>query len=178
MSKAVYISLIIFVLAETSLAVDNRLVTIGILSQPASDSLRLQYYHPTENWTYVAGSYVDWIGSSGAVPVLIPFDLETPELDEMLDNLDGFVLPGGASGLVRKEDSLPTMYQRVSEHIVNWSIKMHDAGRFFPVYATCLGQESLIYQFTGDPLILECDLENEKHTSSVQTLPTFDRSPF
>ena len=179
MHRTVCFVLIFVLVVSTAQAIDNRLVTIGILSQPASDGMKLQYYHPSENWTYVAGSYVDWVGSAGAVPVLIPFDLEIKELDELLENLDGFLFPGGGAELRRLDDSSkPTGYQKVAEYIVNWMIKKSNEGRYIPLYATCLGLESLIIQFAGSTLALECDLNDEVVAHSVQTLPAFDNSAY
>jgi gamma-glutamyl hydrolase len=173
------IILCILMLCSAAIAADSRLVTIGILSQPASDNMKLQYYHPSENWTYVAGSYVDWVGSSGAVPVLVPFDIETSELDHFLENLDGFLFPGGGAELRRKDDTAkPTQYQLVSEYIVNWIMKRNDKGHYFPLFATCLGFENLIIQFAQNTLALECDLDDEGVAHSLQVLPAFSKSEF
>ena len=155
------------------------LVTIGILAQPASDVMRLQYYHPKENWTFVPGSYVDWIGSTGAMPVLIPFDLKQKDLDRILENIDGILLPGGGADLIRLDDlSKPTPYQISMDYIIKWAMKRNDAGKYFPLFATCLGFEGVIISATNSTKTLECDLDDEVTAHSVQLLPEFDKSPF
>lgn len=157
----------------------NHLVTVGILAQPASDPMKLQYYHPSENWTFVAGSYVDWLGTAGAMPVLIPFDISRDQLDKILDNIDGVLFPGGGAPLKKNENlNLPTGYQATMDYIMKYSYKVNDKGRYFPIYATCLGFEGAFISLANNTSILECDLDDEVVAHSVQTTPAFESSPY
>ena len=47
------------------------------------------------SYTYVAGSYVDWVSVAGAMPVLIPFDTSKENLDFFLANVDALLIPAG-----------------------------------------------------------------------------------
>jgi len=160
-------------------AFTNKLMTIGILAQPSSVQMKLQYYHPSENWTYIAGSYVDWIGSTGAMPVLIPFDIDKDKLDSILDNIDGFLLPGGGADLIRPDNtSLRTAYQLSADYITEWAMRRNDQGKFFPVFGTCLGMENFIITFANTTAALECDFDDENVVHSIQTNENFPNSQF
>jgi len=161
------------------MASPSALVTVGILSQPASESIKLQYPFPSEDWTFVAGSYVDWIGSAGAMPVLIPFDLDDAELYSVLENIDAVLLPGGGSNLKKRMDTdVPSFYQAAGNKIINWVKKRNDSGKYFPLFATCLGFESLLIDETNSTTIIECDLDDEVTSHSMDTLPEIDKSIF
>lgn len=167
----------LFLLANA--AFTNKLMTIGILAQPSSVQMKLQYYHPSENWTYVAGSYVDWVGSSGAMPVLIPFDIDKDKLDAILETIDGFLLPGGGADLIRPDNtSLRTAYQLSADYITEWAMRRNDQGKFFPVFGTCLGLENFIITFANTTAALECDLDDEHVAHSVQPNEDFAKSRF
>ena len=40
---------------------EHEFVLVGILTQPTSDSLRAVAYNPEVVWSFVAGSYVDYV---------------------------------------------------------------------------------------------------------------------
>jgi len=162
-----------------TLASPSALVTVGILSQPASEPMKLQYYHPSDNWTFVAGSYVDWVGSAGAMPVLIPFDIDWEEMVVLLDGIDAVLLPGGGANLMKRSDvTVPSYYQVVTNRIIQWVKERNDKGKFYPLFATCLGFENLIIEETNSTATLECDLDDEVAAHSVEIVPAFDSSPF
>lgn len=169
------ISVLVIGLCEGSTSI----VTIGILAQPASDPLKITYYHPSESWSFVAGSYVDWIGSSGAMAVILPYDLPKEKLIALLENIDGVLLPGGGAPLYRNDDTnLPTLYQQGMDTIIRWAKKRNDEGHYFPVFCTCLGFEGLIISETNQTKTLECDFDDEVVVHSVQVTSEFDKSPF
>lgn len=171
--------LVVMMVLQACTAADSRLVTIGIISQPSSDPLKVSYYDATEQWSYVAGSYADWVGTSGAMPVLIPFDLEQGQLDHILENIDGIVFPGGGEPL-RRADAItkPTSYQLLMSYITDWAMKRNNQGKHFPIFATCLGFEGFIIAFSNNTLALECDLYDEAVVHKVTTTPEFKDSPF
>ena len=171
--------LVHFSLAEPPKQPDNKQITIGILSQPTSVTMKLQYYHPSENWTYVTGSYVDWIGSTGALPIFIPFDIDRERLEFILSNLDGVLLPGGGADLKRPDNkALPTNYQLTVQFVIEWAKKRNDEGKYYPIFGTCLGFENFVIAFAGQTSALEEDLDDENTAHSVQTNVNFDKSHF
>lgn len=158
-------------------ATTDKLVTIGIIAQPASDMMKMQYYHPSENWSYVAGSYVDWLGTTGAMPVLIPFDLPRQEMDHILENIDGVLFPGGGAPLMELQDSSkPTFYQESINYITEWAIERNKAGNYFPLFGTCLGFENMIITFSNATKALDCTLDDEVVAHSIKPTPAFDES--
>lgn len=161
------------------LAGDSRLVTIGVISQPSSDPLKISYYNSKEQWSYVAGSYVDWIGTSGAMPVLIPFDLEQEKLDHILENIDGILFPGGGEPLRRADSvSKPTSYQLAMSYISDWAMRRNNQGKYFPIFATCLGFEGFVIAFSNNTLALECDISDESIVHRLVPTSQFQKSPF
>lgn len=77
-------------------------VLVGVLAQPTSERIRSTAYNPEVVWSYVAGSYVDFVSQSGAMPVLVPYDITEEHLDYFIDTVDMFLLPGGAADLQYK----------------------------------------------------------------------------
>ena len=127
----------------------------------------------------MAGSYVDWVGSSGAMPVIIPFDLPKHTLDTILANIDGMLLPGGAADLKKKDDETETTnYQKSIDYITKWAMKRNDEGHYFPVMGTCLGYENFLITFAEDTSALECNMPDFSVAHTVQVLPAFDNSKF
>lgn len=174
------LALVVFTgLVVIGAAKDSRIVTVGIISQPSSDPLKISYYDAKEQWSYVAGSYADWVGSSGAAAVLIPFDLEKSQLDHMLENVDGIVFPGGGEPL-RREDAItkPSKYQTVMSYITDWAIRRNNEGKYFPIFATCLGFEGFLIAFSNNTLALECDIYDESVVHRLFTTPNFESSEF
>jgi gamma-glutamyl-gamma-aminobutyrate hydrolase PuuD len=64
--------------------------------------MRSTAFNPESVWSYVAGSYVDFVSQSGAMPVLIPYDVTEEHLDYFIDTLDMFLLPGGGAAIQQK----------------------------------------------------------------------------
>jgi len=70
---------------------------IGIMSVPASNTLNNEYYQAQNNFSYIPESYIRFISQTGAMPVLIPFDVPQKTLDKILDNLQGIHFIGGGA---------------------------------------------------------------------------------
>lgn len=166
-------------LVNNTEAGDTRLVTVGILAQPSSESMARQFNHTAGRWSYIAGSYVDFLSTTGAMPVLIPFDIDKRLLLRLLENIDGFLLPGGGAELKDPNDlSETTNYQKTADFIIRWAIKRNDEGHYFPIMGTCLGFENFIITFSNNTKALECNMPDFSTAHVVQTLPEFDKSPF
>lgn len=120
---------------------------IGILAQPGLKSIS-NLYLPYDDWTYVAKSYIDWIGQTGAISVIVPFDLPQQKLDLLIDNVQGFLIPGGAAVLFDKNNK-PTPFQQVVGYILERAKAKNDNGQYYPVMGTCMGFQSMITALMG-----------------------------
>jgi len=156
-------------LCQTPYKHQSTLPLIGILSQDTSSYIKKFTYREDAFWSYVAGSYVDWIGQAGAMPVLIPFDLPRKELDFYLQHLDMFLLPGGGADLIdQKNATKTTPVQDTAHYIINWVKKKNDEGRYYPLFATCLGFEQLIISENNQGTdALDCSFEDEHKNHTV-----------
>ena len=86
------------------------------------------------------------------VPVIINQPLE--QLKQLLDNLNGLLLPGGGATLVRNDGSYTFIMQQACE-LINHIKKRNDEGTYYPIWATCLGFEILTLCIAEDSNILD-----------------------
>jgi gamma-glutamyl hydrolase len=139
-------------LASRSACFDDRVPLIGVLLQNGDDALAIQIPNPHDLYTYVPASYVEWLTQSGAMPVLIPYDLPVRKLDAVLEQLDGFLLPGGGTEL--EVNGTVTNYTLAIDHVLNYSRKLLDEdGKVFPVLGICNGMYSLFMHFAGPSIL-------------------------
>lgn len=101
---------------------------VGVLTQPRTI--------PKTNETeyYVAASYVKWLELAGARAIPIPYDASDDFVDAIFSQINGLLLPGGAS-------DLPSSAKRL------WRLSLaanQQHGDYFPIWATCLGYEYLL----------------------------------
>ena len=88
-------------------------------------------------------AYIDWLEAAGTrvVPIIMTDDQSVT--DDKLSKLNGVLFPGGSGD-----------YLEIGEYIYKYAIRENDAGRFYPIWGTCLGFENLaIFASTsGSPL--------------------------
>lgn len=96
---------------------------VGVLTQPR------------ENYTeyYVASSYVKWLELAGARAIPIPYDAPDHLVDEIFEQINGLLFPGGDS-------DLPASARRL------WAraLDANQMGDYFPIWATCMGYEYVL----------------------------------
>ena len=97
-------------------------------------------------------AYIDWLEASGArvVPLLTTDDISVNR--EKLTKLNGVLFPGG-----------DTDYLDLGNYIYNFAIQENDAGRFYPIWGTCLGFENLAI-FASDSKSPLSNLESDEHS--------------
>jgi gamma-glutamyl hydrolase len=132
----------------------HRQPLVGIIAQNGTSSISTQYPNPTMTYTYVAGSYADWVGLTGAIPVLLPFDLPRSTLDFILQYLDMFLIPGGATPMGQPGGFSP--FQQTVTYVIDYAKKRNDDGIYFPVYGICNGFESMSVYWAQNLNILSC----------------------
>ena len=130
---------------------------IGMLSKPFYEE-----YNISSTYNYVIESqYVRFITQAGGRVVPIRHDLSDTDLEALLNQLDGALLPGGGSEIRTFDaNNAPIGYTtlgKTGKAIVDYSIKAKKSGVQFPIWGTCLGFEIIGIAFTNNLAILsEC----------------------
>jgi hypothetical protein len=114
---------------------------VCVMTQPNTE-----YTSPTnpsflDHNSYVSSSYVRFIEQTGAVAVIVPWDLPWAEMTAVLGQCNGLLLPGGAASLLNR--NTPTTYMIRIGRIITWAAQQNLSGRFFSIWAECLGFEEL-----------------------------------
>ena len=110
--------------------------TIGILSIP----MTVTYHKNTHS--YIPASYVKWVEMNNARVIPIPYDTPIGALDMILNQVNGVLFIGGQvdHGMISTEYS---HFMETFKHIVNHAKKSNNEGKYYPLFAICLGMEIL-----------------------------------
>ena len=105
--------------------------------------------------SYIAASYIKFLESSGARVVPIMNDLNEEDTEKLFYSVNGALFPGGGVNLITSG------YARIGKQIFNLAKKSYDAGDYFPVWGTCLGNQFLSILASNDAQLLSrTDSEN------------------
>ena len=156
----------------------NNAPVIGILSLPL---------HPYESWnvtgtTYIASSYVKFLEMGGARVVPIRIDHSYSEFDYLFDRLNGILFTGGDANIWANNSVNPILssdYGAKGCYLYNKVKQSNDNGKFFPLWATCLGFELIhvcannefdtLGNFNGEPSYAQVN----KFTAAANTSKLF-----
>jgi len=123
---------------------DSRPV-IGLLAQKCKGP-KAKY-----GYQYLAASYVQWIESAGGKVVPVKIDQERSYYEELLQNLNGLMLPGGG------QDLLESGYARAARFFLTSARRKFDAGEdYFPIWGTCLGFEEIAVLAQEENMLKRC----------------------
>lgn len=140
---------------------DRSIPLIGILMQNAMVGLSSQVPNPYYLYSFVQSRVVDYIKQTGAIPVLVPYNLSDQKLEQILEHVQGFLLPGGSSGLADINTGEPTQLMRAIQKIVDHSKKRFDEDQVvFPVFGICMGFQALMIE-ASHRLVLTFDFDNK-----------------
>lgn len=92
--------------------------------------------NPTESkgMFYIAASYVKWLESVGIRSIVLPYDAPPQLVEDVFNQVNGLLLPGGAAALPES-----------AKHIWKLALRSNEVeGDHFPVWGTCLGFEFLV----------------------------------
>jgi gamma-glutamyl hydrolase len=105
--------------------------------------------------SYIAASYIKFLESSGARVVPIMNDLNEEDTEKLFYSINGALFPGGGVNLITSG------YARIGKQIFNLARKSNDAGDYFPIWGTCLGNQFLSFIASNDANVLSrTDSEN------------------
>lgn len=126
---------------------------IGVFAQPSD----FPNQYPTNEFSYIAASYIKFIESSGARAIPIPYDLPQEQLKYLFNGINGLIFPGGDALLWDNEDTHTKMSEMTlaGQYLIRLAIEANDNGDYFPIWGTCLGYELMIMAITNDKDILD-----------------------
>lgn len=173
--------LAILLLTSTALqdSTDENVPLVAIIMQPADVALNVSYFNSSQNFNFVASSYVSWFSQTGAMPLLVPFDLPLDTLERILRDSDMVFFPGGANIIFDAATfSKPTFYQERVSWMIDLAKKINDEGKQFLVAGTCLGYEQMLVAFANNnPGVIKCDLNDENQHPVIKGRD-YDKSKF
>ena len=96
--------LILSTILSLSLSIDPYTPVIGVFAQTSQD---IENRFPKEmGYSYIPASYTKWVEAAGGRAVPIPYNLKTQEeLDEILESINGVLMPGGDASLWADEET-------------------------------------------------------------------------
>ena len=151
---------------------------VGILAQYGSNDMKIQFPTPLLYYTYVGGSYVDWVGLTGAISVLIPFDIPKQNLDFILDHINMVLLPGGGARLDDGKGWFSD-YQNTICYILDKAKTFNAKGRYFPVLGICNGFQAMMVYWAQKTAIITCEFKDLLKQHSIDVDPDiFSKSKF
>ena len=144
---------------------------IGILTQPSS----WVSLYDANDFTYIAASYVKALEAAGAQVIPIKYDWDDEKIKEVMEGLNGLLLPGGGTELVLEEsDSISlTNYAVAGKKLLKMAMEINDNGIHFPVWGTCLGFELMILAITDDLRVLEKGFLSINYSNTISFLEVF-----
>lgn len=123
----------------------NERPIVGILSQA------LEGHSPYT--TYIMAAYVKFVEQAGARVVPLLSNDTDSDTENMLEKLNGVLLPGGDIVLQHTDGSL-TEYGLKGKFILDYAKKMNEDGTYYPVWAICQGFEQLSVIEAPKPKVL------------------------
>lgn len=102
--------------------------------------------NPLVEMAGIATAYKDAVIAAGGLPVLMPINLEPPQIDRLLDRLDGILLPGGGDidprryngGLHENVRGVDGRRDAFELHVARRAVELD-----IPVLAICRGHQVL-----------------------------------
>jgi len=89
----------------------NKKPVIGILTQPSS----WVNIYDSEDYSYLASSYVKSLESAGAKIVPIKYDMPFKNLTLIFANINGLFIPGGGTDLILADKETGFLGQELTE---------------------------------------------------------------
>ena len=114
---------------------------IGILTQPGGDTRTNIFKH--KGFIHEANfNFIRWADS---IPVAIPYNISSNDLDLLLPQLNGVWLTGGRIQMIDPDDGSEHPYLKAVKAILNYSIyKKDELGQNWPIMGVCQGFHILL----------------------------------
>jgi gamma-glutamyl hydrolase len=97
-------------------------------------------------------NYIRWIKDAGATPIIIPYSITKTDLIKQMDKLQGVIWTGGAIETERYSENQRITYLTTLQRCFLIAKDCNDHGRYFPIWGSCLGFETLVLMGEDVPL--------------------------
>lgn len=157
-------------LTHQVITLSNPIRLVGVMSFPCSSDLP-NYSNPHQNFNCISKSYVQWVGQTGAQPLLTPYDLDKKVLKYQLDKMQGFLISGG-DGVIFDQQDRPSTYMETVSFIVRYAKKRNRRGSKFVLWGTSQGYETMLHALSrssGSGLSKEKKNDLQKNQKSTKT---------
>ena len=148
---------------DTAVLYTTKVPMVGVLMQYGSKGMAAQFPAAENNYQFAAASYCEYVGQTGAMPVLLPFDLSDEKLYAILDQLQAVVIPGGGSDLGEVTGEPTDLMKTISKIVAYSKKKLDSENKQFPIFGICMGFQGLFMAFS-DPKVLTAGF-NDKYQS-------------
>ncbi|KRX09916.1 hypothetical protein PPERSA_05308 [Pseudocohnilembus persalinus] len=128
--------LLLLALSVTLTVSINTTPYIGIWSQPSSYD---DEGYPSDEYSYIAASYVKYIEMAGARVIPVLYDGDQEYYDNLLNQLNGVLFTGGDADI-----SKGTTFGTNAQYFYNKVKELNDKGTYFPLWGTCMGFQLLM----------------------------------
>ncbi|XP_052786030.1 gamma-glutamyl hydrolase-like [Mya arenaria] len=126
---------------QVDLADLNYRPIIGVLAQESSQS-SVKYGD-----TFIPADYFQYIEMGGARGVPVFVDREIEYYEHLMNSINGVLFPGGGVSLTTSKMA------RAARIIYKLAIQANNAGRYFPLWGTCMGFQLLTVLTAGQNLM-------------------------
>lgn len=130
--------LALFALASAEEAYATTAPVIGIVTNPADGFDKF----PENLFSYFYASYVKYLEQAGAQVVPIFWYQSQEKLGTLLGKLNGVLFTGGSNELADPKGKL-TPFGASLDFILNYAIQQNKAGKYYPVWGTCMGFQAI-----------------------------------
>lgn len=102
---------------------------------------------------YCMAVYKKYVEQAGARAVPIHYYSSHQELEQMVEKLNGIILPGGMTELVNDNNEI-TEYVHKAQTIIRKCKELFDRGIVVPIWGVCLGMQTICVAETNRPEVL------------------------
>ena len=141
----------------------NNRPIIGILAQ----SFHPGDLYPASGDCFISASHVKFLESAGARVVPIKINEQPEVIEKLLSNVNGVLFPGGGV------DVMDSPYQRNAKIAFEYALSQRFAGKYFPIWGTCLGLQQLSVLVAQSSDVLSA---SKGTWGAAMNLPDLDRN--
>ena len=99
--------------------------------------------HFLSKTTYFCTNYSYWLKSAKLNTIPLLLNTSKKKLLSTLKKLNGVLLTGGSTKMFNSQNG-PTKYLEIVSFIINFAKEQNKKGKYFLIWGTCLGQESVM----------------------------------
>lgn len=151
---------------------------VGMFMQPFLPFTQKIYNFSDQTMNYMFRNYEKWVASTGAIPVILPFDLEPELMTKILKHLDFLIIPGGNIKRFNLQNEA-SPYQKFIYSIYDTVIQRNEVeGDYLGVFAICQGFQQYANYFGNSTSNVNCKYDAQMAQFSLIKGRDFEKSEF